>query len=288
MDAKADDPPSVWKRVGEVFAVVGPTVTILTALLIYFGWVRSHAQARAMGIDVSLFGYNAQDLVINSIGAFYWPLLFAVGATFIWLGIDTAVNARLLNRIVTDRDRRALLVGLVVTVGVMEVAILAVTLLWAGGTYAPYLAALGFLVLVWAVHIHRRTVPSATPGRGDVEWRRAVESTIVLGVVALFLFWGTSNYANVRGQYQALQIQHDIQQLPAAEIFSRSPLHLSGNGVNEVEFTEAGEPFYRYDGLRLLALNNGRYFFLDDEWKVGSGEIVVISDTEAIHVVFGK
>lgn len=288
MDARSTDTPSVWKRAGEIFAVVGPSVTVLTALLIYFGWVRSHAQARAMGIDVSLFGYTTQDLIINSIGAFYWPLLFAVGATFVWLGIDTVVNARLLTRVVTDRDRRALLIGLAVAAGVLEAAVLAVTVLWAGGTYAPYLAALGFLVVVWAVHIHRRTVPPDAPERRNVEWRRAVESTVVLGVVALFLFWGTSNYANVRGQYQALQIQHDIQQFPAAEIFSSSPLHLSGSGVNEVELTEAGDTVHRYDGLRLLALSNGRYFFLDDEWEVGNGQIVVIPDSESIHVVFGE
>src|SRR4051794_8995316 len=45
----------------------GPPVTIVTALLVYFGWARSQRQAQAMGLDVSQFGYSTQDYVLRSI-----------------------------------------------------------------------------------------------------------------------------------------------------------------------------------------------------------------------------
>src|SRR5438067_1708421 len=38
-----------------VLTNLGPPLTIATALMFYFGWARSDAQARYMGLDVSLF-----------------------------------------------------------------------------------------------------------------------------------------------------------------------------------------------------------------------------------------
>ena len=58
---------------------LGAILTLVTAVLFYFGWRRSEAQSRVMGIDVSLFGFTSQDYVLRSITALYLPLLLLAG-----------------------------------------------------------------------------------------------------------------------------------------------------------------------------------------------------------------
>src|SRR5690606_32792219 len=58
-----------------VVTTLGPPLTIVTALMIYFGWARSDAQAQFMGVDVRLFGFSTQDYVLQSISTLYLPLL---------------------------------------------------------------------------------------------------------------------------------------------------------------------------------------------------------------------
>ena len=43
-----------WKRAVDMLAVIGPPLTISTALLVYFGWARTDAQAKAMGLDLPI------------------------------------------------------------------------------------------------------------------------------------------------------------------------------------------------------------------------------------------
>jgi hypothetical protein len=71
-----------------VVSAIGPPITLTTALLIYFGWVRADAQARAMGLDVTLFGYTTQDLILFSLSHLFIPLVFAFAAGIGWLALD--------------------------------------------------------------------------------------------------------------------------------------------------------------------------------------------------------
>ncbi|MEC3852562.1 hypothetical protein [Paenarthrobacter ureafaciens] len=63
-----------WQRTLDVLSVIGPPLTVATALLVYFGWARTDAQAKAMGLDVSLFGYTVQDFILRSIQSLFQPL----------------------------------------------------------------------------------------------------------------------------------------------------------------------------------------------------------------------
>jgi hypothetical protein len=70
-----------------VLGALGAVITLVTAVMFYFGWRRSYVQAQAMGIDVSLFGYSSQDYVLQSISSFYLPLLLlaGIGLGCVWL-----------------------------------------------------------------------------------------------------------------------------------------------------------------------------------------------------------
>src|SRR6267143_7302776 len=53
--------------------VVAP-VTLLTALLYYFGWIRSNSLWLYFGVDQSALGFSVQDYLVRSIGAIFAPL----------------------------------------------------------------------------------------------------------------------------------------------------------------------------------------------------------------------
>ena len=67
-------------------------MTLVTAVLFYFGWRRSDVQAGAMSIDVSLFGFSSQDYVLRSISSLYLPLLVILGLGLAWLWLHLRVT----------------------------------------------------------------------------------------------------------------------------------------------------------------------------------------------------
>ncbi|HET9901982.1 MAG TPA: hypothetical protein VFR46_13110, partial [Actinomycetes bacterium] len=85
---------------------LGAVITLVTAVLFYFGWRRSDVQAGAMSIDVSLFGFSSQDYVLRSISSLYLPLLVVFGLGLCWLWVHLWIT-RLLrsNRLTADRPR---------------------------------------------------------------------------------------------------------------------------------------------------------------------------------------
>ena len=76
---EASEPPKpsglTRQDVFSVLGALGGILTLVTAVLFYFGWRRSDVQAVEMGVDVSLFGFSSQDYVLRSISSLYLPLL---------------------------------------------------------------------------------------------------------------------------------------------------------------------------------------------------------------------
>ena len=71
---------------------LGAVLTLVTAVLFYFGWRRSDVQAGEMSIDVSLFGFSSQDYVLRSISSLYLPLLVILGLGLGWLWLHLRVT----------------------------------------------------------------------------------------------------------------------------------------------------------------------------------------------------
>src|SRR5512132_3026246 len=69
-----------------VTAIVAPT-TLLTALLFYFGWIRTNALFQYFGVDATTLGFTTQYYLLRSSEALYVPLgtLLVVGLAALWL-----------------------------------------------------------------------------------------------------------------------------------------------------------------------------------------------------------
>ncbi|PWF85606.1 hypothetical protein [Kocuria rosea] len=278
---------SVWSHVLGYVSVIGPPATVVTALVFYFGWARAKAQAEWMGLHVNLFGYTTRDFALLSISALYLPLLLLIALAMLWVWLDRLLRRRIdrgaAGRWATTLPRAALL-GAGALIGLMVVLLFAERVY--SPLYAPYLVTAGVLVAAWAVRIRRCAAAVEGPRRPAEQ--QAVEATLLLVLVALLLFRGTSNFAEARGRGLAEDLEVNLPWLPRAQVYSQEPLGLDVPGVTTRELGTAEAPLYRYDGLRLLTVSGERYFFLHEGWSVEEGTVVVLPDDASLRVQYGR
>ena len=287
MTEASGDERSPWSRLLGVVSAIGPPITVVTALLFYFGWARADAQASSMGLDESLFGYAAQDYILISISALYLPLVLLLIVGVIWLALDRWLRREI------DQDRHRTLAAKVAgSAAVIAVVIAAVGLLVAflqptrTAIFAPYVMAAGVLVAAWGIRLRRHARLGHAPSLTTEE--RAVEVTLVLSLVTLLLFWGTADYAQAVGRGLAAGFERNVQSLPRAEVYSPKPLGIGADAVKVSDVGTKEQPLYRYDGMRFLVLSGGRFFFLHDGWTTENGTVVVLPDDNSIRVEFGR
>jgi hypothetical protein len=290
----AEAAPSPLSSAVSVITTLGPPLTILTALLLYFGWDRSDEQARAMGLDVSQFGFTTQDYVIRSISSLYVPLLAIAGLAIGWL----VLHARLSKAVAFAEParRRTLRIAGRITSGIgLAAAVTALVLALFGlgnSLFVPLVLAAGVALARyggWLTGVATDVPHAAEPAA----WQRALRSLLVGALVTLALFWELSIFAGVVGRGYAQQLAASVTTLPHATAFSTTPLGIEAPGVVEQAIpvppgAPEGTPRYRTTGLRLLVVSGGRMFLLHDGWSPQHGTVVVLPDGPEIRWQFAR
>ncbi len=289
-----DDGESTLRSALSVVTTIGAPLTIATALMIYFGWARSDTQARAMGLDVSLFGFSKQDYLLLSISTLYVPLLIlaalAIGGLALHMRVERSLRRPASRPGLRTAGQVALIVGLVASAASVLIASLGtdratliIPLGLAGGTAA---AAYGN----WLMGAARQ---ADHPVPAPPVWQRALRLLLVGSVITLALFWEVSNFASVVGRGYAQQIEATVPRLPRVTAFSAASLGIEAPGVHEerIAVSVGSGPDavrYRTTGLRLLVTSGGRMFLLHDGWKAGSGTVIVLPDNEQVRWQFSR
>jgi hypothetical protein len=271
---------------------VGSPIALVTALLLYFGWVRSQAQARGLGADVSVFAMTSQEYVLRSVEVMFALLPLLVLA----LGL-LRLHARLVAGWLSERRLHRLVVGLRWSWMVFLAAAAVSLLAWgsrqgdAGHTVLPLWLLLAVAVPGYGAVLRRRSAgPSVGPRRGE---RAVPPSRVAAGlVVALLvglLFWQVERVASVIGTALADDIKRDVTELPAVEVFSTTDLRLTGPQVTRADVPPGEEAAYAfsYTGLHLVQRSGGKYFLVTDGWDRGEGRLIVLPDTPDIRLEFG-
>jgi uncharacterized membrane protein YidH (DUF202 family) len=290
-----NDGESVLRSALSVVTAIGPPLTIATALMIYFGWARTNVQARAMGLDVSLFRYSTQDYVLSSISTLFVPLLvvaaLALGGLALHRRIGRALRRPAARPALRTAGRVALTLGLIVSgVAVLiaffdrDQAPLIIPLALAVGTAV---AAYGGWLAGAAAHD-----PDA-PAPAPPVWQSALRLLLVGSVITLALFWEVSNFAGVVGRGYAQQTAATVSRLPRVTAFSTTSLGIEAPGVREERIAagpDTGNDAVRYrtTGLRFLASSGGRIFLLHDGWKPRGGTVIVLPDNEQVRWQFSR
>lgn len=254
-------------------------VTVITALLYYFGWRRTATQDYRLGLDPEIFGLSTQDYVLRSVG----PVLRLLAV----LGVLLMV-AVYLDRWLWRRAQRAgpadvavrVALGICATAWfVLPALALMMNRLWPanGAIYisVPLVIAAGVLLLLYRGHLLRALQLSepVLPGRLLLEGGSAA---LIAGVA---LFWAAANYAVVDGNRAADGFVAHFRQQGGVVLYSEKSLSL--DGANEQRLTAADSTYsFRYSGLWLVTQSGGHYFLVRDSWRPGDGSFVMLADDD--------
>jgi hypothetical protein len=272
-------------------AIVAPT-TVLTALLFYFGWVRTNALFQYFGVDATVLGFTTQDYLLRSSEALYIPLgtLLVVGLAGLWVhGLMTTWLAA--------RRRLRLLRATAVALGVVGLALFARGV---AGVAVPRLSLNDFLVTpvclglgaVLGAYGHwlwlrQRAVQGHDGSPARPRWHGVVSLVLVVLLVVLSLFWATTNYARAYGRGRAAAYARQLAVRPGVIVYSADRLFLHGPGVQELALPAQQHTSYRYrySGLRLTE-SHGRLFLLPEGWTRTDGAAIVLAGSDKLRVEF--
>ncbi|ETA00328.1 hypothetical protein ThrDRAFT_04356 [Frankia casuarinae] len=285
------DSGGAWlTRIGELFGIVLAPVTVLTALLYDFGFVRAQALFGYFGLEVSQLDFSFQDLVLRSAQVVFRPLIFLAFLVLLTLAGHALLTRQLRRRPPTSRVARGAspATGLVAMLLFLTAAgsLDLINLKLIPVRVAPVALGMAAVLTEYAVHLaeqqcHRRRRRRARRGPPPplmsaplTRLRRATLAATLL----IALFWGFSVEADRQGNQLARGIAATVGQRSAAIVYSTDRLPLSPDyQVDEVDLTPAKTIWrWRYTGLHVLAYRANRWFLLPTSWTKDNGAPVVI------------
>lgn len=268
--APGSDQRNVLEQLKTVLDVAAPA-TVITALLVYIGWIRNQAYYGYFGISQGVLKPSVQDYALRSVDVTFGAVARIAVCALLFLGVDRAVSL-LRGRSATGRLARYAVAGIVV-VGI-----------------ASFLVGLLFLVGFDPAFPIAPFGGAALLGAGAILvirfWSAAKSARGVLYVVLfLGLFWAGTLYAQDLGQRAARGVEEDPTRLPLVTVFSDDYLDLPGSQVEPTQNEHRGKPFYRYTGLSLMTYSNDRWFLItgryNDDYRPS---VVILKDTQSVRV----
>jgi len=281
-------PPTAAPHDGlRALATFGANVTMLTALLVYFGWKRAHTQATVLGVDESVFGLSTQDYLLRSVDALFVPIGIFAAAGLGWLWAHDAIRRRIAAGDHLPALRRAARLLGFAWVALPLVAV-GLGLRWPQmGLFAfPLSFGLGALLTAYGLHL-RRLVPGAGGAPGAAAWPIGLTKGLVAVVVTLSVFWAVTNFATVRGAALGRRLPGALGELTGVVVYSPDRLNLDAPGVVE-ESLAGGDAAYRfrYRGLRLLDHTDSGFFLISDGWTPDYGVVVTMDEDDPVRLEF--
>jgi hypothetical protein len=278
----ASQPSGDVGSVLQLVTAIGSPIALGTALLFYFGWRRSAAEADALGFDVSVLGMSPQDFMLRSV-----PVLFFPVALLLLAGLGAVqVHAGLLRRLDGPGGRdRVLGAARLLRWAWLALPALGLTLLIVapslGLLLLPTFVTLAVLGVVYGTTLRRRATQDSTRTPLGV-------SLLVAALVAVLLFWQTERLARVVGEALAEEIGANVHALTAVTVYSPKKLQL-GPDVAETRFPDPDSAYhYRYTGLRLLDHASGKYFLLPDRWTRERPRLIELRDDGSVRMEYTR
>ena len=236
----ADQRSQAERWVSFAAGIVTP-VTLITALLFYFGYVSSRSQYEYFGIDVDAIGLSTQDYVMRSPQPLLVPLLVLSLIAVAGLLLHNAIRARA-GLVAVRRARLAAIV--VLALGVLGLFLYPVL----GGL--AYYALVVPLVIGLAAAAYLSYLTTKLQDLGP----QVALIALLAAVTLTCAFWATATTAQYSGRRLAKSAAKDLNEFPVVIIDTKERLHLHSPGVEETALQpSAGQTFNeRYRGMRLL------------------------------------
>jgi hypothetical protein len=274
--------PIAWSGLLRLLTAVGSPIALTTALLFYFGWVRTKVQSERLGFDSSLLDLSIQDYVLKSINVLSVPvlvlLLLAIFLHFLHRRLVVPAVERRCQQQKTPLALRLLHLSwaLWFPAGVA----VALSLPPLRGFAAPMALTLALLCSLYAQALLRRL------GRPDPP---TVVHLLLLATLAFALFWDTERVARTMGEAYATQIAAQPEDLVVVTVYSTKSLDLRVPGVIESKSDAADSMYpYCYTGLRLLQRSGDRYFLITDGWDLDHRRVLLLRESDAVRLEFSR
>lgn len=276
-------------------STVASQAALITALLYYFGWVRTQAFYQHFGVDTSLLAFTTTDYVLRSLNSAFPPLAILALVALLLLGFHRWVVVHAVSTPVSSLRGKAV-TGFLSTAPVLGAtlgAVVLVGLLFPTEIGRPLVRGLP-VMLVSAVGIlgysdHLRLVRLTGLSRRQRNHHHNLETrirAIVLVSVGLFgLLWGIALYAAGVGELNAMETVATLQDGPEAILYSSDRIALAGPGIRVDEIQQGGSKYrYLYSGLRLLVQTGGRYILIPVGWQKGRDKVFMIPGSDGVRL----
>jgi hypothetical protein len=277
-----------------ILAFASQTV-LITALLYYFGWVRTQADFGYFGVDTSLLGYTTADYLLRSVDSAFPPLAVLALVALLLLSFHRWVVVRAVAAPVNTLIGKVLIVFVSTAplFGVTLAAVVLARLLFPDKIGWPLGLALS-IMLISAVGVlgysqHLRSLRLAALGRrpedrhGSSQTRAGAVVLVTLGLLGVL--WWLALYATQVGERIAVDSVEALQDQPEIIIYSSDRIALAGPGIVVDEIQQAGSKYrYRYGGLRLLVQAGGKYILIPVGWQKGRDSVFLVQGNDAIRL----
>jgi hypothetical protein len=273
-----------------VGGIVAPT-TLLTSLLVFFGWSHAFWFFNYFGINATLLDLTTQDYLRRSRDGLFIPMTVVACAGLLGLWGHAMLRDRLGAR--SGPGRLGLLVPATAAAGLLLAAgglwsVFAPTPLSRYLAVAPLCLAGGVLLVEYAVHLRRLlATPERRPRPAGPVWAAVAHWAAVFVLVGLSLFWAASDYSAAVGEGRARQVVAELPSYPGAVVYSERSLSLRAPGVRETRCQDPEAAYrYRYHGLKLVLQSGGQYLFLPQGWSPSEGVAILMPRSDSLRLEF--
>jgi hypothetical protein len=260
--------------------VIGP-VTLLTGILVYFGYVSSKSFYEYFGVSLSALGLPSSEFVLRSPDALFKPAVTVVLMLLLVMLVHQ-VLVLVLCRTRISTQRAVALAMLVLALAAGALGLDGLFREPRGAISGIALGAAGLLVeyTFWtASKLH--VLP---PGLDDLytaglTLRRGLLTALVIAAA----FWATTNVAYTDGIQAARVVEESLPLQGQAIVYSKLKLAMPGATAKPLKGKDTAFRF-RYNGLRLLYYTDHRWFLLPVKWTHGNGLTVIVLPEETGRV----
>jgi hypothetical protein len=260
-----------------VFTSIASQAALITALLYFYGRVRTGAFYGYFGVGTDALGFSTSDYVIRSLNATLPPVIVCALAILAVLAI--ARNLSQAVDFIQERPRlkRATVVVIAVVIVVCVAIVVNGIVHWRYTSYSRgYPMPIAVIGIAAAVGVGRRLVLPGTrsPDSTDRMWWMAVAAFALAGVL-----WIADLYAGGDGVRDARETVNGLQSATSTQfvLYSAERLLISGTGVQPNVIDTPGSRYhFQYSNLRLLFRTPNEYILLPAEWKKGRDPVIVV------------
>ncbi|MEV1177971.1 hypothetical protein [Nonomuraea sp. NPDC049784] len=273
-------------RVRKLAEAIGPT-TLVTALLIYFGYVATRARYDYFGVSLEMTGLSNQSLLLDGLEVVYVPAAMICLGALLVIGVHAVVSWQLARR-PGDVTNTFLAAGIAL-VGVLMVgrAMIGIFLQDSSTSTSinptPFALAFGPATVAYGIHIHGKN-----RGRPLMSPRLARNGALsALGLAVAGLFWASTQIAWAYGIGLGEEDAQKLQTRAEVILDVKEPLQDVPLGITHIPLsTTAKDPNFahRYRGFRLLLASGGRLFLVTPKWKLGRDQTIVVPYDNSIRI----